>query len=171
MESPEERAVYSYLTDRMPELPDIKTKRLSHIITGIAKRHGISPGLILAVIRVESNFRSWAVSPRGALGLMQLMPETGEWLAHRHGLDWSGPASLLDEETNATMGVLYLAYLKEKYSGDLRRMLSAYNRGPAKVDEEVSEGRFGTLDYYSKIRQYLPKLAYGRKTVAYTNVD
>jgi hypothetical protein len=50
-------------------------------------------------------------------------------------------------------------------------MLSAYNRGPAKVDEEVSEGRFGTLDYYSKIRQYLPKLAYGRKTVTYTNVD
>ncbi|MBI3542349.1 MAG: lytic transglycosylase domain-containing protein [Deltaproteobacteria bacterium] len=144
--------VRAYLNEHMSYAAASKVDRLARLIVKLARQHEIPSGLILSVIKVESGFQSWAISPRGALGLMQLMPETGEWLASRYGIKWSGQAILLDEETNILLGIKYLSYLKEKYNGDLRMMLSAYNRGPAKVDEEVSAGKgVGTLGYYRKI--------------------
>lgn len=163
------RSVRAYLASHMGSIPAHKIERLSRLIVRLARKHRIPAGLILSVIKVESNFQPWAVSPRGALGLMQLMPDTGEWLARRYAIEWNGPASLLDEETNTLIGVKYLAYLKDKYSGDFQKILSAYNRGPAKVDEEVSEGRsVTTLGYYEKIKEYLPKFALGSKTASAT---
>lgn len=148
-----------YLLSHMRDVTAPKVERLSRLIVRLSVKYGIDADLILTIIKVESNFRPWAVSPRGALGLMQLMPETGEWIARRCGMEWVGPATLLDEEKNLEMGVNYLHWLKERYSGNLKNMLSAYNQGPGKVDEEVSEGRNPTLDYYHKVKEYLPKFA------------
>lgn len=152
-------AVRQYLDENMKQVTPTKAERLSRLVVKLAREHNIPAGLILSVIKVESNFQPWAVSPRGALGLMQLMPDTGEWLAEREGLPWEGPVTLLDEEKNMILGVRYLAYLKTKYGGDLRMMLSAYNRGPAKVDQDRSVGREMTLEYYHKVKQFVPKLA------------
>lgn len=152
-------SVKTYLLDHMKDLPEFKAERLSRLIVRLSREHNIPARLILSVMKVESNFQPWAVSPKGALGLMQLMPETGAWVAARYGMRWDGPATLLDEEMNTIMGVRYLSYLKDKYSGDLRKMLSAYNRGPAAVDLDVSNGRNFTTDYYKKIKEYLPKFA------------
>jgi soluble lytic murein transglycosylase-like protein len=163
--------VRTYLVDHMKETPVSKIEKISRLIVSLGRQHGIPPGLILTIVKVESNFNSWAVSPRGALGLMQLMPETGAWQAGRCGMTWSGPAMLLDEEQNLSLGIKYLAWLKGKYNGDLRKMLSAYNRGPARVDEDENEGRNPTLEYYHKIKQYLPKFAMSEKQDQKTHVD
>lgn len=166
-----ERGIRAYLEKNIKGVSPTRAAKLSKIVLNLSRKHDFQPGLILSIIKVESNFQPWAVSPMGALGLMQIMPETGAWLAGRCGMKWDGPAMLLDEEINATMGVWYLAYLRDKYSGDLKKMLSAYNRGPAKVDLEVAAGRSMTLEYYEKVRQYLPRLALGVKQGQYTHVD
>ncbi|MBI3555101.1 MAG: lytic transglycosylase domain-containing protein [Deltaproteobacteria bacterium] len=145
----------------MKDAGALKIDRLSRLIVRMARENNLSSGLILSVMKVESGFRGWATSPRGALGLMQLMPETGAWMAQRYGIGWDGPATLLDEEKNTTLGIRYLAYLRDKYSGDLEKALSAYNRGPAKVDGEVSGGKNGTLKYFRKVRYSLPRFALG----------
>ncbi|MEW6055713.1 MAG: lytic transglycosylase domain-containing protein [Bdellovibrionota bacterium] len=154
-----ELAIKTHLLKNMKGFEPTKAARLSKLIYKLSKKHGFSPGLILSVIKIESNYLPWAVSPRGALGLMQIMPETGEWLVAKYGMKWQGPAMLFDEEVNVTLGIRYMAYLRDKYRGDLKKMLSAYNRGPARVDEEVAEGRFFTLGYYNKITEYLPRVA------------
>jgi soluble lytic murein transglycosylase-like protein len=82
-------------------------------------------------------------------------------------MKWDGPVTLLDEESNVTMGVRYLAFLRDKYNGDLQKMLAAYNCGPAKVDENMAVGRNVAMDYYNKVKQYFPRLALaGPKQVA-----
>ena len=160
-----ERAIHSYLEKHMQSASPARIAHLGRVIDRLANRFELPPGLILSVIKVESDFQAWAVSSRGAVGLMQIMPETGEWLASRCGMKWTGPEMLLNEEANLTMGVHYLAYLRDKYEGDLKKMLVAYNQGPAKVDEDVSAGKHLTLEYYHKIKQYLPRLALASKNV------
>ena len=164
-------SVRSYIGLHMREADAPKIDRLSRLIIRLARENHLPSGLILSVIKVESNFRPWATSPRGALGLMQLMPETGEWMAQRYGIAWDGPATLLDEEKNTTLGIGYLAYLRNRYSGDLAKALSAYNRGPAKVDVEVSGGRAGTLKYFRKVRHAVPKFAFDGTQVRKVNFD
>lgn len=156
---PTERAIHAYLVKNMKDVPALKAARLSKLILKLSRQHKLPAGLILSVIRVESNFQPWAVSSQGALGLMQIMPETGEWIARRYGMTWSGPVTLLEEEANITMGVRYLAYLRDKYGGDLKKILVAYNCGPAKVDEDVAGGRTLAMEYYLKIKQYFPRFA------------
>lgn len=156
---PTERVVHEYLSRHMKNVPAPKAARLSRHILKLSRQYKFPPGLILSVIRVESGFQPWAVSSQGALGLMQIMPDTGAWLAQRYGMKWDGPVTLLDEEVNVTMGVRYLAYLRDKYGGDLQKILAAYNCGPGRVDENMAVGRNVAMGYYNKVKEYFPRLA------------
>lgn len=166
---PTEKAIHGYLVKHMRDVPSYKAARLSKLILKLSRQYKFPPGLILSVIRVESNFQPWAVSSQGALGLMQIMPDTGAWLAQRYGMKWEGPVTLLDEETNITMGVRYLAYLRDKYGGDLKKILVAYNRGPAKVDLDVAGGRTLAMGYYLKVKEYFPRFALAGSTTQLAN--
>ncbi|HEX7117401.1 MAG TPA: lytic transglycosylase domain-containing protein [Longimicrobiales bacterium] len=102
---------------------------LASAIYDIALAEGIDPELGFNLVRVESGFFHRAVSPVGAVGLAQLMPKTA------FELDPSlGYSDLFDRETNLRLGFRYLRQLLEKYDGDLRLALLAYNRGPGTVD-------------------------------------
>lgn len=103
-----------------------------------AERNNLDPLMILAVIRVESNFQSDAVSPVGAIGLMQLMPHTGFWLADRHGLPPTDKRTLTLDEVNITLGASYLSYLRKRYSS-WQKALTAYNWGPGRFNRILSE--------------------------------
>jgi hypothetical protein len=166
-----ERGIKAYLSEHLQDITPAKADRMVKLIVRLCRKHRFDPGLILSVMHVESGFRPWAVSAKGALGLMQIMPETGEWLSRRYQMKWEGPVTLMDEEANIAIGIRYLAYLRDKYDGDLKKMLSAYNRGPAKVDEETASGRKGTLEYYRKVKSLLPKLAFEPSIKKLANVN
>ncbi|MCH7548989.1 MAG: transglycosylase SLT domain-containing protein, partial [Candidatus Krumholzibacteriota bacterium] len=99
-------------------------------VLGNAARHDLPPQLVYAMIREESRFDVEAVSRVGALGLMQLMPETGRYVARELELSGWVEEDLLDPEINITFGIWYAASLAEQGNGDYLWMLAAYNAGP-----------------------------------------
>ena len=98
-----------------------------------AHAHGMDPHLIAAVIRVESRFEPRSQSAKGARGLMQIMPETGAWVASQLGLEDFTPDDLYDPDINIRIGTWYLADLRETFAGDVVLMLAAYNGGRTNV--------------------------------------
>lgn len=117
---------------RVTNHPNVE--RFAPLIEREAKRHNLDPALVRAVVAVESAFEPAAVSPKGAVGLMQVIPATAE----RYGLaaDRSRTVGqkLLDPATNLRIGTRYLSDLIERFGQDLRLALAAYNAGEAAVE-------------------------------------
>ena len=90
-------------------------------------------------MRVESRFNTYAVSPVGAIGLMQVMPKTGAEVATQEGIIWPGPHVLFDPLVNVRIGVAYLKHLTDRY-GDVSAALAAYNWGPTHIDSRLRRG-------------------------------
>jgi|GEM_PF-1161130 len=101
---------------------------LAALVQAASQRHQLDPALVAAVMSVESGYRPDARSPKGALGLMQLMPAT----AARYGVRTS--AELMDPRVNIDVGVRHLRALHDRYDGRLALMLAAYNAGEGAVD-------------------------------------
>ena len=120
-------------------LAPFELRRVAETIVAESERLGLERDLVLAVIHTESGFHAFARSPVGALGLMQIMPETGEMLARELDLEWQGPQTLFDPVINVRMGTHYLAYLHGKYE-DWERALAAYNWGPSRIDRRLQAG-------------------------------
>ena len=110
-------------------LPERQQRRLAMAIIREARRNKVDPMLVVAVIRCESSFNNYAVSHVGAMGLMQVMPDTGSYLADRAGFKLQRHTNLFDSELNVELGTAYLANLIERF-GSPERALVAYNAGP-----------------------------------------
>ncbi len=91
----------------------------------ISRELKIDPALLIALIKVESSFNPYAVSPAGAVGLTQVMPHTAKWISEKLGIS----GKLGKPSDNIKIGASYLKYLMDKY-GDLEKALKAYNIGP-----------------------------------------
>jgi len=114
-------------------------------INDAAARHNVDPNLVRSVIKVESNFNPNAVSRKGAMGLMQLMPATAR------SLNVSNP---FDPQQNVDAGVRHLRKLLDSYGGDVRLSLAAYNAGAGAVARSAGVPRFGeTRNYVRRITQ------------------
>lgn len=111
--------------------------------------HDLNPHLVAAVIRVESRWRVGATSPKGARGLMQIMPATGSWIAAQLGDQGFDAGQLYEPDLNIRYGTWYLAYLISQFGGQLTPALAAYNGGSHNVRAWLAEGRWtgevGTL--------------------------
>ena len=124
------------------------TSAYDPLIARAASNHGVPPGLVKAVIAAESNFNPRALSPKGAQGLMQLMPATAAEMGVRD--PWRA-------EQNVEGGTRYLAAMVDRY-GDWSRALAAYNAGPEAVD------RYRGIPPYRETQQYVDRvLAYYRR--------
>jgi soluble lytic murein transglycosylase-like protein len=121
-------------------LTDSEVAQLAETVVVEARRYHFDPALVLAVIHVESRFDTYAVSSKDALGLMQLLPTTGEELAPIVGVAWQGPQTLFDPVANVRLGVAYLRQLTDRYNGSVRTALIAYNWGPGRIDQFVRAG-------------------------------
>ncbi len=110
-------------------------RKLAESIYDLALENDIDPDVAFGLVRTESEFKSHATSRVGALGLTQLMPSTARWL--RPGTQ---PSDLRDPQVNLSIGFRYLRDLIDKYDGDQRLALLAYNRGPGTVDRVLERG-------------------------------
>jgi soluble lytic murein transglycosylase len=113
--------------------------RYEAIVKAHARNYDLDPALLAAVIYTESRFRADARSSAGAIGLMQLLPETGRAIALRTGGDRFVVSDLLDPEINVRYGSWYLRELRRKY-GNTSTALAAYHAGPGNVDSWREQG-------------------------------
>lgn len=104
-------------------------------IFAASQEFGLDPYLIMAMGRRESSLRADAVSHAGAVGLLQVMPDTGEWIAGKLGIggDYT-PELLTDPAYNARLGCWYIDFLLDRYDGQVVEALTAYNQGHGTVD-------------------------------------
>ncbi|MGH7476060.1 MAG: lytic transglycosylase domain-containing protein [Longimicrobiales bacterium] len=119
---------------------------LAHRIHVSAVAEGIAPGIAFRLIEVESGFRRDVISVAGAIGYTQLLPTTARWISP--GTDRQ---ALFDPDTNLRIGFRYLRYLLDRYDGDARLALTAYNRGPGTVDRLRSRGHDPENGYAARI--------------------
>lgn len=131
--------VAQHVARRAASLTPAEVAQVSEAIRRGAARFGLTPELVLAVIEVESGFDAFAVSKVGAVGLMQILPSTGKALAARLGLPWRGPRTLFDPAANVTLGIAYLAELRDRF-GHWPTALAAYNWGPGAIGRRLSAG-------------------------------
>jgi soluble lytic murein transglycosylase-like protein len=122
-------------------------------VSAASGRYRIDPDLVNSVIRAESGFKVHAISPKGAQGLMQLMPQTASNL---------GVSNAFDPNANVDGGTRYLRELLEKYNFDLVKALAAYNAGPHRVEQ------YGGVPPYLETRKYVASIVrdFNRKKIA-----
>ena len=138
-------------------------REYSEYVSRYSSEFGVSEVIIYAVIKTESNFRSNAVSGAGAIGLMQLMPDTFKWIAQKRG-EPDDPALLYDPETNVKYGTYLLSYLYSQY-GNWNTSFAAYNCGIGRVNEWISGSEYS--DEYGNLinipiketREYVKKVS------------
>ena len=99
-------------------------------VSAAASRYAVPPALLFAIIHAESNFDPQAVSHKGAVGLMQLMPATARWM--EPGVS---RRQLFTPAVNIEIGARYLRYLANRYGGDAEKILIAWNAGPGRLDK------------------------------------
>ncbi len=120
------------------------TDRFSAEIEREARRFSVDPALVRAVIHAESAFNPQAISPKGAQGLMQLMPPTASDL---------GVSNAMDINQNIYGGVKYLSWMLERFNGDIRLATAAYNAGPGAVQ------RYGGIPPFAETQAYTERVA------------
>jgi soluble lytic murein transglycosylase len=123
------------------ENDDIDPERLQSIARSVfdeSRRHGIDYRLVLAVMKVESNFRQTVVSSRGARGLLQVKPSLAKHIAEDAGVEWRGAKTLDDPHKNVKIGVHFLANLIDDFE-HLHLALQAYNMGPTRLRQILSQ--------------------------------
>jgi soluble lytic murein transglycosylase-like protein len=126
---------------------------VSQVVNAASGRYRLDPDLVSSVIRAESGFKIHAISPKGAQGLMQLMPGTASKL---------GVPNAFDPEANVDGGTRYLRELLERYNFDLIKALAAYNAGPHRVEQ------YNGVPPYLETRKYVASIVrdFNRKKLA-----
>lgn len=130
-----------YLREGAPQ--SRKPLAYEKLIEELSLRYGLDPSLVKAVVEVESNFDPLAVSPKGAMGLMQLMPSTARLL---------GVSNPFDPKENLEAGIRYLKNLLERFNYELHLALAAYNAGPELVST------LGNIPPFAETRQYVRRV-------------
>nr|WP_116309965.1 lytic transglycosylase domain-containing protein [Cupriavidus taiwanensis] len=140
----EQHKLYRYVLNH----PNIKT--VEPLIHQIAGKQDVDPALVKAVMAVESGFNPAAVSPKGAIGLMQVIPDTGARFGVSADARRTIEQKLADPRTNITAGVRYLSWLMQQFPGNLELVLAAYNAGEGAVQRYNNR-----IPPYPETRQYV----------------
>ncbi len=131
----------------------IRGKNLEALLRTVDRsstRFGIDPLAVLGIITIESEFDPLAVSPSGAMGLMQLRTDTARELAGELGIPWPSDDTLLDPDVNVLLGSFYLSRLIERF-GDLDAALAAFHDGPGRVEVFGVQSGSVPLEYANRV--------------------
>lgn len=124
--------VFRHLRQRPVPMEEGELQALLGHVNDSARRFGLDPLTVLAVVQVESGFDPWAVSPAGAMGLMQLRVDTAREVASRLRIPWSSDEQLFDPELNVLLGTCYLRQLIDRFE-DTNVALAAFHAGPNRI--------------------------------------
>jgi len=142
---------------------DVGRKTYDPVVRKVAQKHGVEPDLIHAIIRAESNYNSFAISEKGAMGLMQLMPATAE----AYGVN-----DFYDPEENIEGGTKYLKDLIKLYNGKTVFVLAAYNAGQEAVKKYKGIPPYPeTRNYINRIQASYRKSTIRTRTIIYKFYD
>ncbi|MEK6744874.1 MAG: lytic transglycosylase domain-containing protein [Nitrospirota bacterium] len=130
-------------TDNRSQLADSIPVSYINIINAACSRFGVDPSLVHAIVKVESDFNPYAISRKGAMGLMQLMPQTANTMNVRN---------TFSPDENIEGGVKYLRYLLDRYEGNISLALAAYNAG------ETAVKKWGTIPPFKETQDYVKKI-------------
>ena len=147
--------INAILRSHRPDISDSESWNLSEVILEESTKRHIDPLLVMALIKIESGFKYQAVSPMGARGIMQIMPDTGKFLAETLAGEFGfhparfTPESLDDPVLNLRLGIYYLHDLKKKFQ-QLNLALIAYNSGPGDTQNRL-ENNLDLADQYASL--------------------
>lgn len=120
-------------------------------IDDLTKTYSVKKDLVFAIIKVESNFREKIVSHKGAVGLMQIMPSTANWILEKVGKN-PKEFDLYNARDNIEVGMIYYNYLSKKFSGNVTQIMIAYNAGASRVYDNSWREIKETRQYVFKIQ-------------------
>jgi soluble lytic murein transglycosylase len=145
---------YSYSSDKLFLL------ELSNTIIEESEKNGFDPFLILAIINVESDFNNKALSYKGAMGLMQVKPQTAYYITSKdNNINLSNDGELFNPVTNIKIGINYLGYLNNKFNNNLKLALIAYNIGPGKLIKLIKSHKDLPKQYYRKVNNVYKRIS------------
>jgi soluble lytic murein transglycosylase len=139
--------------------PDLE--HLAKIIQKESRKYGYDWKLVVAIMKTESNFDKNAISSKGAIGLMQVMPNTAKWLLPKLKLKNEGIELLYEPERNIRLGIHYLNMMHKKF-GDIDKALVAYNKGPKKLTQDLRRGEEISSEFLDKVMEYYFHLKNGK---------
>ena len=140
------------------------------LIKTYAAEYALDPYLVQSIMRCESSNDPLAVSSVGAIGLMQIMPDTGEWIGHKIDPELAYSLDMLqDPATNIEYGCWYLRFLYDRFSGRTMEIIAAYNAGHGSVEEWLSDARFSKDGILTTIPYESAALYYEKVMSAYEN--
>ena len=149
---------------RLPDavMRSIYPLRYAETIREVSEENDLEPAFVAGVIYTESRFRPHVESHREAYGLMQLLPQSAHFIQRKSGIK----GDYRDPEVNIELGTWFLGYLDERYKGDERLMLAAYNSGEGSVDAWVSDEGFDIAKDipYKETRHYVNKALEAEQT-------
>lgn len=132
-----------------------------------AEFNDLDPRMVAAIIRVETNYKSGAVSKKGALGVMQIMPDTAKWVIEKAKFTDVELERVKEEPaTNIEIGTWYLKHLFDQFDGNEIAMIAAYNAGPTNVKNWIKSGKWdGTLEAskdipFGETRHYVQRVSH-----------
>ena len=151
--------------------------RYEEAVTKYSQEYEIDPFMVYSIIKVESSFNETAESNKGARGLMQITPTTGEWIAEKLKIKEFNADDLFTPEINIMMGTWYFSYLTEKFDNNIDLAIAAYNAGPGSVqnwlkDKKISQnGEELNRIPYKETENYVNKfnIAYTQYKELYEN--
>jgi soluble lytic murein transglycosylase len=134
-----EANILEIVTKNLPRNYKKSSKAVTNTIIKEAGKYKLDPYFLLAVISGESSFNPEAKGPVGEIGLMQLRPTTGEWIAKLNNMKWNGEKSLKDPVSNIKLGAAYINWLRNKTENKSQLYLAAYNMGLKSVKNAVEK--------------------------------
>ncbi len=130
--------IASFMEDEGFTLGREKLLETARSIYKVSKQYGVDYRLMLAIIKIESNFKHDAVSPKGARGLLQIKPSLAKFIAKDAGVHWKGIKTLDEPEKNIKIGIFFFSRLLEDFD-NIYLALNAYNMGPTKLKNILKE--------------------------------
>lgn len=164
------KVLLSNVKERLPKDYLPQAAALTRTIIEESRSHGLDPVFVMAVIATESSFNPLALGGVGEIGLMQIRPETAEWIAEKQGIPWIGSAGLKNPVINVKIGVAYMSWLRSQMGPESEKYVTAYNMGPNALrrlmakNVKPAEYRSRVIANYETIYKQLPETSLGTKT-------